>query len=215
MSGRSAGFWGSHHRRFIPSRPWSATPIWHRTAPGRIGWIWPQSSRLSMTAEADMARARSGTVRTALEPVAVRPHRREGRDIARSQALSNQWRSPAHHGGAADEGHGVARRCARQEGHHDQPRCRPTLSGRQGEPGLRCADAEPAPGFGFQPHVSSWQGMVSFGPVLEPVADRPSPFVIDAFARKIVGWRVSTSMATGFVLDALRPAPSARGPIRG
>ena len=28
-------------------------------------------------------------------------------------------------------------------------------------------------------------------------------FVIDVLARKIVGWRVSTSMATGFVLDAL------------
>ena len=31
-------------------------------------------------------------------------------------------------------------------------------------------------------------------------------FVIDVFARKIVGWRVSTSMTTGFVLDALDQA---------
>ncbi len=31
-------------------------------------------------------------------------------------------------------------------------------------------------------------------------------FVIDVFARKIVGWRVSTSMTTGFVLDALNQA---------
>jgi putative transposase len=30
--------------------------------------------------------------------------------------------------------------------------------------------------------------------------------VIDVFARKIVGWRVSTSMTTGFVLDALNQA---------
>ena len=40
-------------------------------------------------------------------------------------------------------------------------------------------------------YVSSWQGMVYVA------------FVIDVFARKIVGWRVSTSMTTGFVLDAL------------
>ena len=40
-------------------------------------------------------------------------------------------------------------------------------------------------------YVSSWQGMVYVA------------FVIDVFARKVVGWRVSTSMATGFVLDAL------------
>jgi len=31
-------------------------------------------------------------------------------------------------------------------------------------------------------------------------------FVIDVFARRIVGWRVSTSMATQFVLDALDQA---------
>lgn len=28
-------------------------------------------------------------------------------------------------------------------------------------------------------------------------------FVIDVFVRRIIGWRVSTSMATQFVLDAL------------
>ena len=38
-------------------------------------------------------------------------------------------------------------------------------------------------------YVSSWQGMVYVA------------FIIDVFARKIVGWRVSTSMTTGFVLD--------------
>ncbi|MBK5927277.1 hypothetical protein CCR87_07990 [Rhodobaculum claviforme] len=44
------------------------------------------------------------------------------------------------------------------------------------------------------------------GHALEPVAGRPSPFVIDVFARRIVGWRVSTSMTTQFVLDALGQA---------
>lgn len=43
-------------------------------------------------------------------------------------------------------------------------------------------------------YVSSWQGMVYVA------------FVIDVYARKIVGWRVSTSMTTGFVLDALNQA---------
>ena len=43
-------------------------------------------------------------------------------------------------------------------------------------------------------YVSSWQGTVYVA------------FVIDVFARKIVGWRVSTSMTTQFVLDALNQA---------
>ena len=43
-------------------------------------------------------------------------------------------------------------------------------------------------------YVSSWQGMVYVA------------FVIDVFARRIVGWRVSSSMTTDFVLDALEQA---------
>ncbi len=38
-------------------------------------------------------------------------------------------------------------------------------------------------------------------------------FVIDAFARKIVGWRASHSAKTGFVLDALEQALHARQPV--
>jgi transposase InsO family protein len=49
-------------------------------------------------------------------------------------------------------------------------------------------------------YVSSWQGMVYVA------------FIIDVFARKIVGWRVSTSMTTGFVLDALNQAICQRAP---
>jgi transposase InsO family protein len=37
-------------------------------------------------------------------------------------------------------------------------------------------------------------------------------FVIDVFARRIVGWRVSSSMTTDFVLDALEQALYARRP---
>ena len=39
-------------------------------------------------------------------------------------------------------------------------------------------------------------------------------FVIDVFARRIVGWRVSSSMTTDFVLDALEQALHARQPER-
>ena len=47
-------------------------------------------------------------------------------------------------------------------------------------------------------YVSTWQGFVYVA------------FVIDIFARRIVGWRVSTSMHTDFVLDALGQALYAR-----
>ncbi len=52
-------------------------------------------------------------------------------------------------------------------------------------------------------YVSTWAGMVYVA------------FIIDVFARKIVGWRVSTSMTTGFVLDALNQAICQRCPTRG
>jgi transposase InsO family protein len=40
-------------------------------------------------------------------------------------------------------------------------------------------------------------------------------FVIDAFARRIVGWRVSRTAHAGFVLDALDQALHERRPVRG
>ena len=43
-------------------------------------------------------------------------------------------------------------------------------------------------------YVATWRGFVYVA------------FVIDVFARRIVGWRVSTSLATDFVLDALEQA---------
>ena len=39
--------------------------------------------------------------------------------------------------------------------------------------------------------------------------------MIDAYARRIVGWRVSRSAHAGFVLDALEQALHARRPVRG
>jgi putative transposase len=51
-------------------------------------------------------------------------------------------------------------------------------------------------------YVSTWQGWLYVA------------FVIDVFARRIVGWRVSSSMRTDFVLDALEQALYARQPDR-
>ena len=52
-------------------------------------------------------------------------------------------------------------------------------------------------------YVSTWQGMVYVA------------FVVDVFSRRIVGWRVSTSMTTAFVLDALNQAICQRSPEKG
>ena len=40
-------------------------------------------------------------------------------------------------------------------------------------------------------------------------------FVIDAYARRIIGWRVSRTAHAGFVLDALEQALHDRRPVRG
>jgi putative transposase len=49
-------------------------------------------------------------------------------------------------------------------------------------------------------YVSTWQGWLYVA------------FVVDVFARRIVGWRVSSSMTTDFVLDALEQALCDRKP---
>jgi len=51
-------------------------------------------------------------------------------------------------------------------------------------------------------YVSTWQGFVYVA------------FVVDVYARAIVGWRISASMYTDFVLDALEQALYARRPQR-
>jgi putative transposase len=52
-------------------------------------------------------------------------------------------------------------------------------------------------------YVATWQGFVYVA------------FVIDAFARRIVGWRVSRTAHAGFVLDALEQALHGRRPVHG
>jgi putative transposase len=51
--------------------------------------------------------------------------------------------------------------------------------------------------------VATWQGFVYVA------------FVIDVFARRIVGWRVSRTAHAGFVLDALEQALHERRPVQG
>ena len=52
-------------------------------------------------------------------------------------------------------------------------------------------------------YVATWVGFVYVA------------FVIDAYARRIVGWRVSRSAHAGFVLDALEQAIQDRKPVSG
>ena len=52
-------------------------------------------------------------------------------------------------------------------------------------------------------YVATWSGFVY------------AAFVIDAYARRIVGWRVSRTAAASFVLDALEQAIHARQPAQG
>jgi transposase InsO family protein len=52
-------------------------------------------------------------------------------------------------------------------------------------------------------YVATWVGFVYVA------------FVIDVFARRIVGWRVSRTAHAGFVLDALEQALHERQPVRG
>jgi putative transposase len=52
-------------------------------------------------------------------------------------------------------------------------------------------------------YVATWSGFVYVA------------FVIDAYARRIVGWRVSRSAHAGFVLDALEQALHERRPVSG
>jgi transposase InsO family protein len=52
-------------------------------------------------------------------------------------------------------------------------------------------------------YVATWAGFIYVA------------FVIDVFARRIVGWRVSRTAHAGFVLDALEQALYERRPVRG
>ena len=65
-------------------------------------------------------------------------------------------------------------------------------------------------------YVATWKGFVYVAP-RHGHSDqwRSHGSIIDAYARKIVGWRVSSSAHAGFVLDALEQAVHDRRPGKG
>lgn len=61
---------------------------------------------------------------------------------------------------------------------------------------------EPTTTMSLSAPISTWSGFVYVA------------FVIDAYARRIVGWRVSRTAHASFVLDALEQAPHERRPVQ-
>lgn len=106
-------------------------------------------------------------------------------------------------GGPVDEGHGSAGRHSRQAPQDDDPRqegapCPLDKVNRQ----FRMPGPDRLWGSDFT-YVATWQGVVYVA------------FAIDAFARRIVGWRVSRTAHAGVVLDALEQAVHQRQPGAG
>ena len=83
---------------------------------------------------------------------------------------------------------------ARQGGAHDGAGCQGAVPAGSGQPRSSRPSGRTSCGCADFTYVSTWQGFVYVA------------FVIDVFARRIVGWRVSSSMQTDFVLDALNPS---------
>ena len=97
------------------------------------------------------------------------------------------------HRGAPDSRHGAGGRSAWQvDGHHGQQSESPCpLDKVNREFRVERPNSLWVVDFTY---VHTWAGFVYVA------------FVIDAYARRIVGWKVSTSATTGFVLDALEQA---------
>ena len=105
------------------------------------------------------------------------------------------------HRGAAHAKARIARGLAGTQENHD-PRPGPALSQGQGQPQVQ----------GGRPD-QLW--VADFTYVHTAMGTAYAAFVIDVFARKIVGWCVSISMTTSFVLDALYQAVRQRRPAMG
>ena len=109
-------------------------------------------------------------------------------------------RSPAHRG-APDADDGAAGRRAGQENTDHNQQCGSPLPldrvNRQ-----FTASRPNALWVSDLTYIATWVGFVYVA------------FVIDVFARRIVGWRVSRTAHAGFVLDALEQALHERRPVR-
>ncbi len=106
------------------------------------------------------------------------------------------------HGGTADERYGTGRHHSRQENKDDNIRQGATVPAGQGETQVKAPAANVLWVSDFT-YVTTWQGLVCVA------------FVIEAFARRIVGWRFSRKAHAGFVIDALEQAVHQRRPGAG
>ena len=119
------------------------------------------------------------------------------------QLLREGHRRGPLHGGAADEADGLCK------GWFEASGCGPRSATR------------PRPARSIRSIGSSGRrGRTSCGSRTSPTSRRGPgfvyvAFVIDVFARRIVGWRVSRSAHAGFVLDALEQAIHDRRPVSG
>ena len=132
----------------------------------------------------------AGRTRLASQPAGLR--RRQGLAPASARRL---------HGGSLhrrtpDASKRTARRDPWQGRAHDDQRREGAVPARSGQPAVQGFKAQRPNQLWVSDftYVSTWQGWLYVA------------FVIDVFARRIVGWKVSNSMRTDFVLDALEQA---------
>ena len=104
------------------------------------------------------------------------------------------------HGGAINARHGAGRRPAWEEDNHHHQQPEDAVSAGQGQSGIRISWPNALFSCAGVTYVHSWAGLVYVA------------FAIDAFARRIVGWKVSTSATASVVLDALEQAIHVRRP---
>ena len=98
---------------------------------------------------------------------------------------------------------GLQGRRAGQDSPDDDPRSGRGVPARPGQPAVQGRRARTGCGSRDFTYVATWSGFVYVA------------FVIDVFARRIVGWRVSRSARADFVLDALEQALHERRPFAG
>ena len=104
------------------------------------------------------------------------------------------------HRGTADARDGVEGRCPRKANENHGQRPGGALSARNREFQAPKPNALWVSDFTY---VATWAGFVYVA------------FVIDTYARRIVGWRVSRTAQASFVLDALEQALHERRPVQG
>jgi transposase InsO family protein len=130
----------------------------------------------------------------ALMPMHRAVWRRQPAGLRRRQGLAADeprgHRGGALHGRASDAPPGPARREARQGGAHHHQRQQGAVPAGQGQSAVPRRAVRTSCGCRTSPMSRPGRAGLYVA------------FVVDVFARRIVGWRVSSSMSTDFVLDA-------------